>query len=60
MCLYNSNIQTHLILILVATRMTFGTEPMLFSLPLSISTRKIRLERYQLFMLSIKMHTIQY
>lgn len=60
--LNNSDIHTHahLILMLVATRMTFGTELMLFSRPLSMSTRNMRLERYQLFMLSMKIQKIQY
>lgn len=60
--LNHSDIHTraHLILILVATRMTFGTELVLFSRPLSMSTRNIRLERYQLFMLSMKIQKIQY
>ncbi len=44
---------SHLILILLATRMTLGGKLVLFSLPLSVSTRNIRRERYQFFMLSV-------
>ena len=44
---------SHFILTLVATRMTLGWEFTLFSLPLSVSTRNIRRDRYQFFMLSV-------